>query len=96
MKHPIPNAPCGYVPDCAKTAACDAATSTDYRGRDKKKSPVLVRQNRAQYCQTASEDIALGETAASRQLAQGMSCGSTWICFWKRVSFQSPGVLAKA
>jgi hypothetical protein len=27
--------------------------------------------------QTASEDIALGETAASRQLAHGISCGST-------------------
>ena len=31
------------------------------------------------------------ETAASRQLAQGISCGSTSICFSKRISFQSPG-----
>jgi hypothetical protein len=40
--------------------------------------------------------MALGETAASRQLAHGISCGSTGICFWKRVSFQSLGVLVKA
>src|SRR6202048_4836478 len=55
-------------------------------GFAKEKSPVLVGQNRAQ----STEDKApRRERAASRQLAQGMSRGSTSICFSKRTSFQS-------
>ncbi|MGY3485541.1 hypothetical protein ACVW1C_003424 [Bradyrhizobium sp. USDA 4011] len=67
------------------------------RGSAKEKGPVLEGPEPGLVSQTASEDIvAEREVAASRQLAQGMSCGSTWISFAKRTSFQSPGLVVKA
>src|SRR6202043_4050894 len=48
--------------------------------------------------QFASEAVAISPEAAAaiRQLAQGMSRGAASICFSKRTSFQSPGLLVKA
>jgi hypothetical protein len=61
----------------------------------KEKARFWDGQNRASD-QTASEEKAALPAAASRQLAQGISCGSMSICFSKRTSFQSPGLLMKA
>ncbi|MHC2433645.1 hypothetical protein ACVMB0_001020 [Bradyrhizobium sp. USDA 4451] len=79
------------IPDCA-------SLHPGYRSqRRKEKGPVLEGPEPGLVSQTASEDIAAErEMAASRQLAQGMSCGSTWISLAKRTSFQSPGLAVKA
>ncbi|MHC2331274.1 hypothetical protein ACVIW0_000563 [Bradyrhizobium sp. USDA 4454] len=74
-----------------------AASGLRDQGNHKEKGPVLEGPEPGLVSQTASEDIAAKrEVAASRQLAQGMSCGSTWISLAKRTSFQSPGLAAKA
>src|ERR1700730_12007351 len=53
--------------------------------------------NRIDFHQPANETAgAWREASASRQLAQGISCGAASICFSKRTSFQSPGLLVKA
>ncbi|MHC2466063.1 hypothetical protein ACVIHD_005075 [Bradyrhizobium embrapense] len=77
-------------------ALASKATSP-FQGEVREKGPVLEGPEPGLVSQTASEDItAEREVAASRQLAQGMSCGSTWISFAKRTSFQSPGLWVKA